>query len=153
MSKRFRDWNPCEQYLFPPSPMDWLPEDHLVYFLLDVVGQFDLQPIFDHYLKSDRGQPAFHPRMMVTLLLYAYCSGTFSSRRIMRRSETDAAYRVIVGEDVPNFRTISDFRKLHLEALQGLFMEVLILCKQAGLARVGTVSLDGSKGKANASRH
>jgi hypothetical protein len=91
--------------------------------------------------------------MMVTLLLYAYCVGVYSSRRIQKLCERDAAYRVIVGDDVPNFRTISDFRKDHLKALQGLFVQVLQLCREAGLTKVGLVSLDGTKVKANASRH
>jgi transposase len=105
------------------------------------------------YEEEDRGFPPFHPRMMVALLLYSYCLGTYSSRRIQKLCERDAAYRVIVGNDVPNFRTISDFRKDHLSALQGLFTQVLKLCREAGLVKIGLLSLDGTKVKANASRH
>jgi transposase len=153
MSKQFRPWNPEQLYLFPPSPRDWLPENHLVYFLLDVVPQMNLQPILQPYLVEERGQPPFHPTMLVTLLLYGYATGVFSSRRLMARCETDAAFRVIVGEDIPDFRTISDFRKRHLTALADLFVEVLKLCARAGLVKVGRIALDGSKLKANASRH
>ena len=153
MSKTYRPWNPNQDWLLPPSPRDWLPEGDLVYFLLDVVQTLDLSAITRKYEKEERGFPPFHPRMMVALLLYSYCMGVYSSRRIQKRCERDAAYRVIVGGDAPNFRTISDFRKLHLPELQGLFVEVLKLCAQAGLVKVGLVSLDGAKVKANASRH
>jgi transposase len=153
MSKHFRPWNPDQPFLFPPAPRDWLPENHLVYFLLDVVPQMDLRPILQPYQAEERGQPPFHPAMLVTLLLYGYATGTFSSRRLMARCETDVAFRVIVGEDIPDFRTISDFRKRHLAALEGLFVDVLKLCAKAGLVKVGRIALDGTKVKANASRH
>src|ERR1700674_5000939 len=153
MSKTFRDWSADQAYLFPPSPHDWLPEGDLVYFLLDTVATLDLSPILAHYERELRGQPPFHPRMMVALLLYCYATGTRSSRKIMRRCQIDVACRVIVGEDTPDFRTISDFRKIHLARLEALFVEVLKLCALAGLARVGTIALDGTKVKANASRH
>jgi len=153
MSKTYRAWNPDQTYLLPPSPQDWLPEGDLVYFMLDVVGTLDLSPITRKYEQEDRGSPPYHPRMMMTLLLYSYCVGVYSSRRIQKRCERDAAYRVIVGDDVPDFRTISDFRKLHLTEVQDLFVAVLKLCAEAGLVKVGLVSLDGTKVKANASRH
>lgn len=153
MSKTYRPWNPDQDWLLPPSPREWLPEGDLVYFLLDVVKTFDLSAITSQYEQEGRGRPPFHPRMMVALLLYGYCMGTYSSRRLQKLCERDAAYRVIVGADVPNFRTISDFRKDHLAALQGLFVQVLHLCREAGLVKVGLVSLDGTKVKANASRH
>ncbi len=153
MSKTYRDWTPCQAHLFPPSPQDWLPEGDLVYFLLDTVATLDLTPIFAHYERELRGQPPSHPRMMVALLLYCYATNTRSSRRIMRRCQVDVACRVIVGEDVPDFRTVGDFRKTHLARLEALFVEVLKLCALAGLARVGTIALDGTKVKASASRH
>jgi transposase len=153
MTKTYRDWSTDQAYLFPPSPHDWLPEGDLVYFLLDTVATLDLSPIFAHYERELRGQPPFHPRMMVALLLYCYATGTRSSRRIMKRCHVDVACRVIVGEDIPDFRTISDFRKIHLTRLEALFVEVLKLCALAGLAKVGTIALDGTKVKANASRH
>lgn len=153
MSKTYREWSPSQSYMFPPSPQDWLPEDDLVYFLLDIIATIDLSPIFVHYERELRGQPPFHPRMMVALLLYCYATGTRSSRKIMRRCRTDVACRIIVGDDIPDFRTISDFRKTHLAQLESLFVEVLKLCALAGLTKVGTVALDGTKIKANASRH
>jgi len=153
MSKTYRAWNPDQNWLLPPSPRDWVPEGDLTYFLLDVVQTLDLSPILRKYEAEGRGYPPFHPRMMVALLLYAYCRGVFSSRRIMQACEERVTFRVIVGEDIPDFRTISDFRKLHLKELAGLFVEGLRLCAGAGLVKVGLVSLDGTKVKANASRH
>jgi transposase len=153
MSKTYRDWSPGQAYLFPPSPQDWLPEDDLVYFLLDIVASLNLSSFTAHYERELRGQPPFHPRMMVALLLYCYATGTRSSRRIMRRCHVDVACRVIVGQDIPDFRTISDFRKVHLARLETLFVEVLKLCALSGLVRVGTIALDGTKVKANASRN
>jgi transposase len=153
MKKTYRDWSPDQLYLFPLSPRDWLPEDDLVYFLLDTVASFDLAPFFAYYERETRGQPPFHPRMMVCLLWYCYATGTRSSRKIMRRCQVDVACRIIVGDDVPDFRTISDFRKTHLDRLETLFVDVLKLCALAGLAKVGTIALDGTKIKASASRH
>lgn len=153
MKKTYREWSPDQPSLFPLSPREWLPEDDLVYFLLDTVASFDLAPFFAYYERETRGQPPFHPRMMVSLLLYCYATGTRSSRKIMRRCQVDVACRVIVGDDIPDFRTISDFRKTHLDRLEALFVDVLKLCALAGLAKVGTIALDGTKIKANASRH
>jgi len=153
MSRTFRAWCPEQSWLFPPSPQDWLPEDHLVYFLLDVSEEIDISPIVSTYDSEKGGQPPYHPRMMLVLLLYAYSVGVFSSRKIMARCETDIAFRVIVGEDIPDFRRISEFRRRHLEHMQLLFLEVLALCREAGLLKVGRLALDGTKVKANASRH
>jgi transposase len=153
MTKTYRDWSSDQAYLFPPSPNDWLPEGDLVYFLLDTVAPLDLTPIFAHSERELRGQPPFHPRIMVALLLYCYATGTRSSRKIIRRCHVDVACRVIVGEDVPDFRTLSDFRKIHRARLEALLVEVLKLCALAGLAKLGTIALDGTKVKANASRH
>src|SRR5690349_461528 len=153
MSKTYREWSPGQSYMFPPSPQDWLPEDELVYFLLDTIATIDLAPIFAHHERELRGRPPFHPRMMVPLLLYRYATGTRSSRKVMRRCRTDVACRIIVGDDIPDFRTISDFRKTHLARPEALFVEVLKLCALAGLVKVGTVALDGTKVKADASRH
>lgn len=153
MGKKFREWAPDQTWLLPPSPRDWLDDGHLVYFLLDVVGEMDLSPFFERYKNSVTGQPPFHPRMMVTLLLYSYCSGVFSSRKIQSRCHVDVAFRVIVGEDIPDFRTISDFRKDNLQHMESLFVQTLQVCAQAGLVKLGRVALDGAKVKANASRH
>ncbi len=154
MGKSYRSWDPDQAYLLPPSPSDWLPEDDLVYFVLDTVRDLDIKGITKKYEAGDgRGYPPYNPRMMVALLLYSYTQGVFSSRKIMKRCERDAAYRVIVHDDAPNFRTISDFRKLHLSELESLFVQILRLCQKAGLVKLGHVSLDGTKVKANASRH
>jgi transposase len=153
MSKTYRPWDPDQSWLLPPSPRDWLPDDDLVFFVLDVVKDLNISAIQRKYEAEKRGYPPYHPRMMTTLLLYSYTQGVFSSRRIMKRCERDAAWRVIVQADVPDFRTISDFRKLHLKELEGLFVQVLRLCQEAGLVKLGHVALDGTKIKANASRH
>jgi len=153
MSKTYRPWNPNQQYLLPPSVQDWLPENDLVYFLLDTVNELDISAITQKYEQEKRGFPPFHPRMMVALLLYSYCRGIFSSRKIMQACQERIGFKVIVGDDIPNFRTISDFRKLHLKELQQLFVQVLQLCQQAGLVKLGHIALDGTKIKANASRH
>lgn len=153
MTRKFRRWTPDQNHLFPPSPRDWLPENHLVYFLLDVSEQVDISPIVADYDSEKGGQPPFHPRMMLVLLLYAYSVGVFSSRKIMQRCETDVAFRVIVGDDIPDFRRIAEFRSRHLKHMQLLFVEILSLCREAGLLKVGRLALDGTKVKANASRH
>lgn len=151
--KVYREWNPEQSWLLPPSPRDWVPEGHLVLFLLDAVRVLDISSITAHYERELRGYPPFHPRMMLTLLIYCYATGTYSSRRIMRRCEEDVTCRVIVGEDVPDFRAISEFRRRHRKQFQVLFVEVLKLCSAAGLIQVGKLALDGTKIKANASRH
>jgi len=153
MARKFREWTPDQNYLFPPSTQDWLPQNHLVYFLMEVSQQIDISPILDDYESEKGGQPPFHPRMMLVLMLYAYCVGVFSSRKIMARCETDVAFRVIVGDDIPDFRRIAEFRRRHLPHMQSLFLEVLALCREAGLLKVGRLALDGTKVKANASRH
>lgn len=153
MSRTFREWSPEQSWLFPPSPQDWLPENHLVYFLMDVSEQLDLSPMIESYDSEKGGKPPYHPRMMLVLLLYSYCIGVFSSRKIAARCETDVGFRVIVGETIPDFRTISEYRRRHLEQFQHLFVEVLRLCREAGLLKIGRLALDGTKIKANASRH
>ena len=153
MSKTYRQWNPNQQYLLPPSVQDWLPENNLVYFILDTVNELDITVITQKYEQEKRGFPPFHPRMMVALLLYSYCRGIFSSRKIMQACQERISFKVIAGDDIPNFRTISDFRKLHLKELQQLFVQVLQLCQEAGLVKLGHIALDGTKIKANASRH
>ena len=153
MGKTYRPWNPNQQYLLPPSVQDWLPENDLVYFILDTINELDISAITEKYEQDKRGFPPFHPRMMATLLLYSYCRGIFSSRKIMQACQERISFKVIVGDDIPNFRTISDFRKLHLKELQQLFVQILQLCQEAGLVKLGHIALDGTKIKANASRH
>lgn len=152
--KTFRPWNPEQTLLLPPSPVEWLPANHLVFFLLDLAAELDLSAIFAVYAARDpRGVKAYEPRMMVVLLLYAYCVGIPSSRRIERACWEDAAFRVLTGNQQPDHSRISDFRLVHLDALAGLFVQVLRLCQKAGLVSLGNVALDGTKVKANASKH
>jgi transposase len=153
MSKTFRPYDPDQIFLMPASLQDWLPKGHLAYFVSDVVDHLDLSAIMEHYAKEERGYPPYHPRMMVKVLLYAYCIGVPSSRKIARRLEEDVAFRVLAANNTPDFRTISDFRKDHLKALAGLFLQILKLCQKAGLVRLGHVALDGTKIRANASKH
>jgi transposase len=153
MAKTYRVYLPEQDLLLPPSLRDWLPEDHLAYFVSDVVDQLDLRAIESVYEDEERGQPPYHPRMMTKILLYGYCVGVFSSRRIEKRLVEDIGFRVLAAGNEPDFRTISDFRKLHLSALQGLFKQVLQIALQAGTMKLGRVMLDGSKVKANASKH
>jgi transposase len=140
-------------FLMPASMKEWLPADHLAYFVSDVVDHLDLSAITERYKYEERGYPPYHPAMMVKVLVYSYCVGVPSSRKIEKRLEEDIAFRVLAANNTPDFRTISDFRKDHLKALAGLFLQVLKLCRKAGLVRLGHVSLDGTKIKANASRH
>jgi transposase len=152
--KSFRPWNPEQTLLLPPSPVDWLPENHLVFFLLDLAAELDLEEIHAVYRQKDpRGEKAYEPRMMVVLLLYAYCVGLPSSRKIEKACWEDAAFRVLTGNQQPDHSRVSDFRRRHLNALAGLFIQVLRLCQKAGLVSLGTVALDGTKVKANASKH
>ena len=152
--KTFRPWNPEQTLLLPPSPVEWLPANHLVFFLLDMAAELDLSAIDAVYEARDpRGVKAYEPRMMVVLLLYAYCVGIPSSRRIERACWEDAAFRVLTGNQQPDHSRISDFRLVHLDALAGLFVQVLRLCQKAGLLSLGNVALDGTKVKANASKH
>ena len=153
MSKTFRPYEPDQMFLMPASMRDWLPADHLAYFISDVVEQLDLSAIMQRYTDEERGYPPYHPVMMVKVLLYAYCVGVPSSRKIAKRLEEDIAFRVLAANNTPDFRTISDFRKDHLKALSGLFLQVLKLCQKAGLVKLGHISLDGTKIKANASKH
>jgi len=128
-----------------------LPENDLVYFILDTIGELDVSAISATYEQQERGYPPYHPRMMVALLLYSYCRGIFSSRKIMQACQEHISFRVIVGDDLPNFRTISDFPKRHLKALQALFVQVLRLCQEAGLVKLDAIALDGAKIKATLS--
>jgi transposase len=150
--KTFRPYDPDQMLLMPPSLSDWVPEDHLARFVSDLVDTLDLSAIEDTYTE-ERGYPPYHPCMMVKVLLYAYCTGTYSSRRIAERLVDSVAYRFLAAGNEPDFRTISDFRKRHEKALSGLFEQVLKVCRASGLVRLGRVALDGTKIKANASKH
>ena len=153
MGKSYRPYYPDEELLLPPSLRDWLPEDHLAYFVSDVVDNLDLSAMDAVYGTEKRGQPPYDPLMMTKVLVYSYCIGVFSSRRIETRLVEDIAFRVLAAGNHPNFRTISDFRKIHLKTLAGLFEQVLKIALEAGAMKVGRVALDGTKVKANASKH
>ncbi|MDE3106451.1 MAG: IS1182 family transposase, partial [Acidobacteriota bacterium] len=143
-----------QAWLLPPSVMDFVPPDHLAHFVRDTVReQLDLSEILATYEQEERGYPPYHPVMMSALLLYAYCQGVYSSRRIARACQERVDFMAVTGLNRPDFRTVSDFRKRHLQALGGLFVQVLQLCRGAGLVSLGHVALDGTKIKANASKH
>src|SRR5271168_685314 len=153
MSKHFRPWNIDQTLLLPPNVRDFVPKDHVSRFIVGLVREsLDLKAIMCSYV-SGLGQPPFDPRMMVSLLLHGYASGLYSSRRIARACCERNDFVMIVALDPPDFRTISDFRKRHLKALGELFLQVLKLCETAGLVKLGHVALDGTKIKANASKH
>ena len=151
--KTYREYQPRQSFLLPPSPLDWLPADHLAYFILETVAQLDLSAIRAYYERERRGFPPHDPRMMTALLLYAYCVGLPSSRKIEQRTHEDIAFRVLAGNTHPDHTCISEFRRIHLDALSALFVQVLKLCQRMGLAKLGVVALDGTKLKANASKH
>ena len=153
MSKHFRPWKIDEAQLLPPSVQDYVPKDHLSRLIVALVREsLDLSAIVGSYT-SGLGQPPFDPRLMTALLLHGYASGVYSSRRIARASVERADFMMIVAGDAPDFRTVSEFRRRHLKALAGLFVQVLKLAEKAGLVKLGHVALDGTKIKANASKH
>jgi transposase len=154
VTKAYRPYSPKQAFLLPPSPTEWLPEDHLARFVMDVVGQLDLSAIHARYQERDpRGTQPYHPLMMTSLLIYGYCVGVASSRKIERKTYEDVAFRVIAGGEHPDHNRINEFRRVHLDALAGLFTQVLALAKKARLVKLGNVALDGTKMKANASKH
>jgi transposase len=153
MAKSYRPYLPDQDFLLPPSLREWLPENHLVYFVSDVIDNLNLAAMDAVYGDEQRGQPPYDPRMMTKVLVYGYCVGVYSSRRLERRLAEDVAFRVLAAGNAPNFRTISDFRKLHLATLAGLFEAVLKIALEAGALKLGRVALDGTKVKANASKH
>lgn len=153
MTKTYRPYQPEQDFLLPPSLRDWLPENHLAYFVSDLVEQLDLSAIYAVYEQDLRGQPPYDPRMMTKLLVYGYCVGVFSARKIEQRVAEDVGFRVLAAGNAPDFRTIADFRKMHREALRGFFEQVLRMALEVGAVAVGRVALDGSKVKANASKH
>ena len=153
MNKTFRPYDLDQRLLLPPDLREWLPEGHLALFISDVVDELDLSAIFQAYEGEGRGQPPYHPAMMVKLLLYAYCMGKPSSRKVERATYEDVAFRVLAADQHPDHDSLAEFRKRHLAALAGLFVESLRLCQAAGLVKLGHVALDGTKIKANASKH
>jgi transposase len=154
MPSNYRAYQPEQSYLLPPSPSDWLPEKHLAFFISEVVDEMDLSAFYGRHEESDpRGNQPFHPAMMLKLLIYAYATGTFSSRRIAQKIEEDVAFRVLAAGNFPQHRTICDFRQEHLQKFVELFKQVVLIAKSSGLIKLGRVAIDGTKVKANASRH
>ncbi len=151
--RTFRPYDPEQPFLLPPTLQEWLPAEHLVYCISDLVESLELTAILSWYDKPTRGTVPYHPQMLVKVLLYAYCIGTPSSRQIARKLEEDIAFRVLAANNTPDFRTIAEFRKRQLGARTGIFVQVLRLCRQAGLVKLGHVAVDGTKVKAYASKH
>jgi transposase len=139
--------------LLPPSPSDWLPQNHLAWFVIDAVDQLDIDALLEKYRTCGKGEQAYPPRVMLALLIYGYCTGTFASRKIAAQIEDSVAFRVIAAGLTPSHRTICRFREEHLDEFQKLFVQVVQLAKEAGLVKMGTIAIDGSKVKANASKH
>jgi transposase len=153
MAKTFREWNPEQSVMFPPTVLDLVAADDLVHFIRNlVVEELDLSEIMSQY-QEERGYPPMHPQMMTALLLYSYCQGIYSSRRIARACRQRVDYMALTGMQHPDFRTVNLFRQRHLKALGGLFKQVLVLCEKAELVKLGHVALDGTRMRANASKH
>ena len=151
MAKTFREWKVDQVWLLPPSVQERVPPHHVAHFVRDVVcEQLDVGSILATYTE-ERGYAPFHPVMMTALLLYAYTQGVYSSRRIARACEERVDFMAVTAMQKPDFRTVAEFRRRHLGALEGLFKQVLKLCQKAGLVKLGHVALDGTKVKANAS--
>jgi transposase len=153
MATSFRPYDPEQSFLLPPSPRDWLPEKHLAFFVSETVDTLNLSAFYRRYEGDGRRNQPFDPGMMVKVLLYAYATGTFSSRRIARRLEEDVAYRVLAAGNFPSHRTICEFRQFHLSDFSELFVQVVRIAREAGVVKLGTLAIDGSKVKANASKH
>ena len=153
MPREYRRYEPDQTLLLPPSLRDWLPEDHLTFFLSDAIDAMDLCAFEARYGEDGPGNQAFNPRMMLKVLVYAYATGTFSSRKIAAKLHEDVAYRVLGADNFPAHRTISDFRQRHLPEFRDLFVQIVQTAQEVGLVKLGTVAVDGSKVKANASKH
>lgn len=153
MTTSYLPYDPQQQFLLPPALQEWLPEGHLAYFINDTVDLLDLSAFHARYAGGGPRNQPFHPSMMVKVLLYAYASGVFSSRKIARKLHEDVAFRVLGAGNFPKHRTICDFRALHLDEISALFVQVVKLARECGLVKLGTVAIDGTKVKASASRH
>lgn len=153
MGTTFRPYSPDQDLLLPPSLNEWLPEGHLAYFISDVIEQLDLSAFYARYEGDGRRRSPFEPRMMLKVLIYAYATGVFSSRKIARKLEEDVAFRVLAAGNFPKHRTLCDFRKDHLSEFQTVFVQVVQIAQQAELVKLGTLAIDGTKVRANASKH
>jgi transposase len=153
MSTSYVPYQPDQQYLLPCSLQEWLPLGHLAYFISDTVDSLNLSAFHARYAAGGSRNQPFHPSMMVKVLVYAYASGVFSSRKIAKKLHEDIAFRVLGADNFPAHRTIRDFRALHLAEFTDLFVQVVRLAREMGLVKLGTIAVDGTKIKANASRH
>lgn len=153
MTTSYRPYAPNQVLLLPPCLQDWLPEDHLAYFISDAVDTLDLSAFYARYEGDGRRRQPYEPSMMVKVLVYAYASGVFSSRRIAQRLEEDVAFRVLAAGNFPAHRTLREFRRVHLPEFSALFVQIVQLAREAGLVKLGRVGIDGTKVKANASKH
>jgi len=147
-------FKPCDRdqlFLLPPSLKEWLPEEHLAWFVLDTISLMDLSQLYQHYRADGWGSAAYEPGMMVALLIYSYCLGERSSRQIERLCQVDIAYRILAANQLPDHSTIARFRRNHLKLLEAIFVEMLKLCHQAGLVKLGVTALDGTKIQGNTS--
>lgn len=153
MGTSYRPYNPDQVLLMPPSLSEWLREDHLAHFIKETVEELNLGDFYERYEGDGRRSQPYEPRMMLQVLLYGYCTGTFSSRKIAKKMEEDVAYRYLGANNFPSHRTICGFRKDHLELFEGLFVQLVQIAQEAGLVKLGVVAIDGTKIKANASKH
>ena len=153
MTTSYLPYDPQQQFLLPHALQDWLPEGHLAYFISDTVDSLDLSAFHARYAGGGARNQPFHPAMMVKVLVYGYATGVFSSRKLARKLHEDVAFRVLAAGNYPAHRTLCDFRAFHLKELSDLFVQVVKLAKECGLVKLGTVAVDGTKIKANASRH
>jgi transposase len=153
MQGLYRPYQPDQQFLLPPSPHDWLPEGHLSHFISDTIDQLDISEFDAHYRDAGKGNVPYHPRLMLKLLVYGYASGVFSSRKIAAAVEDRISFRVLAAGESPSHRTLARFRKDHLAAFEALFVQVVQIAVASGLATLGTLAVDGSKVRANASKH
>ncbi|MCA8973526.1 MAG: IS1182 family transposase [Planctomycetes bacterium] len=153
MGGLFAPYEPHQQLLLPPSLRDWLPEDHLAYFVSDTVDQLEIGPILRTYRAGGSGNVAYHPRLMLKLLIFGYSTGVFSSRRIAKQIEENIAFKVLAAGHAPSHRSIARFRQEHISAFKELFVQVVQIAVASGMAKMGTLAIDGTKIKANASKH
>ena len=153
MGGQFAPYEPNQQLLLPPSLRDWLPEDHLCYFVSDTVDQLDISSIVGKYRAKGSGNVAYHPRLMLKLLIFSYSTGVFSSRKIARQIEENVAFRVLAAGHSPSHRSVCRFRQEHIAEFNELFVQVVRIATASGLTKMGTLAVDGTKVKANASKH
>lgn len=153
MGTSYRPYNPKQTLLLPPNLAEWLKEDHLAHFINETVDELDVKGFYEEYEGDGRRNQPFEPRMMLKILLYGYSTGTFSSRKIAQKLEEDVAFRYLAANNFPRHRTISEFRRRHLSRFEELFVQVVQVAQKVGLVKLGTVAIDGTKVKANASKH